>query len=444
MSNPTFNKENHALSYLEQATEDAGFIPNLSPDVKPREIKEVAIIGAGTMGGGIAMNFANAGIKVKLLEIKKEALERGLETIKQNYAISAKRGKLSEAQVEINLSLIEGTLRYKDISDCDLVIEAVFESIDIKKIVFKQLDESCKPGAILATNTSYLDVDKIAAVTKRPKDVIGLHFFSPANIMKLLEIVRATNTADDVLLTTLNIAKLIGKTPVVSGICWGFIGNRIFEPYGREATRLLLEGATPEQIDNVLTDFGYAMGFLSVIDLAGIDIGFFAREGIRDQLKHDPSYQAICDRLYKMGRYGQKTGRGIYKYEGRNRTNDPEVVDLSKRIANELGITQRKISNEEILQRTLFAMINEAAFILEEGVAYRPSDIDVVLTNGYGFPKQRGGLLHYADELGLDKVLTGIKNFHENLGEHGQNWFKPAPLLEKLVAEAKTFKDLTK
>lgn len=444
MSTPVSHAQESALSYLKQATLDAGVIPNLSADVKPREINEVAIIGAGTMGGGIAMNFANAGIKVKLLEIKKDALERGLQTIQKNYEISAKRGKLTEAQVETNLSFIEGTLRYEEIADCDLVIEAVFENIDIKKMVFKQLDEVCKPGAILATNTSYLNVDEIAAVTQRPKDIIGLHFFSPANIMKLLEIVRATDTADDVLLSTLEIAKRIGKTAVVSGICWGFIGNRIFEPYGREATRLLLEGATPEQIDGALTDYGYAMGFLSVIDLAGIDIGFFAREGIRDQLKHDPSYQAICDRLYKMGRYGQKTGRGIYKYEGRDRINDPEIVELSKRIANELGITQREISSKEILQRTLFAMINEAALILEEGVAYRPSDIDVVVTNGYGFPKQRGGLLHYADELGLDKVLSGIKGFHESLGEHGQHWFEPAPLIEKLVAEGKSFKDLTR
>ena len=433
------SSEARALDYLAFAKQEAGIIPNLSPNTQVRSINEVAIIGAGTMGGGIAMNFANAGIKVKLLEIKSDALERGLQMIRKNYEISAKKGKLSQQQVSENLALIEGTLSYDDLETVDLVIEAVFENIDIKKAVFKQLDASCKPGAILATNTSYLDVDEIAAVTSRPEDVIGLHFFSPANIMRLLEIVRAERTADDVLLTTLKTAQRIKKTAVVSGICWGFIGNRIFEPYGREACRLLLEGATPQQIDKALTDFGFAMGFLSVIDLAGIDIGFFAREGIRDQLSHDASYQVICDRLYDLGRYGQKTGRGIYIYEGRERINDPEVVELCQSIAKELNIPQREISDEEIIERTLYSMINEAAHILDESIAYRPGDIDVVLTNGYGFPKTRGGPMHYADEIGLDTVLDGIKKYQSELGEHGKYWFKPAPLLEKLVDEGKKF-----
>jgi 3-hydroxyacyl-CoA dehydrogenase len=430
-----------AQQHLFFAERAAGRIPGLDPKTPLRDIKTVGIIGAGTMGGGIAMNFANAGIKVKLLEIKGDALERGLKAIHNNYEISAKRGKFTQEQMDKSISLINGTLSYDDFSDVDLVIEAVFENIDIKKSVFKQLDSVCKPGAILATNTSYLDVDAIAAVTKRPQDVIGLHFFSPANVMKLLEIVRATKTANDVLLTVLKTAQRIKKTPVVSGICWGFIGNRMFEPYGREATRLVLEGATPTQVDTALTQFGCAMGFLSVIDLAGIDVGFFAREGIREQLNHDPSYQVICDKLNNLGRFGQKTGRGFYIYEGRNRLEDPEVIELSKSTAKELNISQRSITDEEIVERTIYSMINEGARILEEGVSYRSSDIDLVFTNGYGFPAFRGGPMQYADEVGLDAVLKGIKKYQRELGEHGKNWFEPAPLLEKLAAQGKSFKD---
>jgi 3-hydroxyacyl-CoA dehydrogenase len=430
-----------AQQHLFFAERAAGRIPDLDPKTPLRDIKTVGIIGAGTMGGGIAMNFANAGIKVKLLEIKGDALERGLKAIRNNYEISAKRGKLTQVQMEKSIGLINGTLAYDDFSDVDLVIEAVFENIDIKKSVFKQLDAVCKPGAILATNTSYLDVDAIAAVTSRPQDVIGLHFFSPANVMKLLEIVRATKTADDVLLTVLKTAQRIKKTPVVSGICWGFIGNRMFEPYGREATRLVLEGATPAQVDTALTQFGCAMGFLSVIDLAGIDVGFFAREGIREQLNHDPSYQIICDKLNNLGRFGQKSGRGFYIYEGRNRLDDPEVIELSQTTAKELNITQRSITDEEIIERTIYSMINEGARILEEGVAYRSSDIDLVFTNGYGFPAFRGGPMQYADEVGLDVVLTGMKRYQRELGEHGKNWFEPAALLETLAAQGKSFKD---
>jgi len=429
-----------AQQHLFFAERAAGRIPGLDPKMQLRDIKKVGIIGAGTMGGGIAMNFANAGIQVRLLEIKEEALERGLKAIRNNYDISAKRGKLSLAGVDANMALIEGTLSYDDLGDVDLVIEAVFENIEIKKNVFKKLDEVCKPGAILATNTSYLDVDAIAAVTQRPKDVIGLHFFSPANVMKLLEIVRATKTADDVLLTVLKTAQRIKKTPVVSGICWGFIGNRMFEPYGREATRLVLEGATPAQVDKALTDFGCAMGFLSVIDMAGIDVGFMAREGIREQLNHDPSYQVICDRLNNLGRFGQKTSRGFYIYEGRDRLDDPEVIELSQSIAKELNVEQRAIDDVEIVERTIYAMINEGARILEEGVSYRSSDIDLVFTNGYGFPAFRGGPMQYADEVGLDVVLAALKKYQHDLGDHGENWFKPASLLEKLASEGKTFK----
>jgi 3-hydroxyacyl-CoA dehydrogenase len=432
-----------AQQHLFFAERAAGRIPGLDPKMPIRDIKVVGIIGAGTMGGGIAMNFANAGIKVRLLEIKDEALQRGLAGIRKNYEISAKRGKMTLEQVEKNLSMIEGTLNYADLGDADLVIEAVFENIEIKKSVFKQLDEVCKPGAILATNTSYLDVDEIGAQTKRPEDVIGLHFFSPANVMRLLEIVRATKTADDVLLTVLKTAQRIKKTPVISGICWGFIGNRIFEPYGREAARLVLEGATANQVEKALTDFGWAMGFLSVIDLAGIDVGFMAREGIRDQLIHDPSYRVIEDHLHAMGRFGQKTNRGYFIYEGRDRIEDPEVSELSLKIAQKLNISQRTISDKEIVERCVFSMINEGAKILEEGISYRSSDIDLVFINGYGFPAHRGGPMQYADEIGLDTVLAALRKYQSELGEHGKNWFEPAPLLVKLAGEGKTFKSYT-
>lgn len=418
-----------------------GNIPGLDKSVAPRDIKTVGIIGAGTMGGGIAMNFANAGIPVVLLEVKQEFLDRGLANIRKNYEVSVKRGKLTEAQLETNMGLISGSLSYDDLADVDLVIEAVFENMNIKKEVFAKLDSVCKQGAILATNTSYLDVDEIAAQTKRPEDVIGLHFFSPANVMQLLEIVRATKTADDVLLTTLKTAQKIRKIPVISGICWGFIGNRMFEPYGRESTRMVLEGATPAQVDKALTDFGFAMGFLSVIDLAGIDVGFFAREGIREQLAHDPSYQVICDKLNNLGRFGQKTSRGFYIYEGRDRIEDPEVVELAQSTAKELNVAQRDISAEEVIERTMYSMINEGARILEEGVAYRSSDIDLVFLNGYGFPGHRGGPMQYADEVGLDKVLERIRFYQAELGEHGKNWFEPAPLLVKLAEAGQSFKD---
>ncbi len=429
-----------AQQHLFFAERAAGRIPGLDPKTQIRDIQTVGIIGAGTMGGGIAMNFANASIKVRLLEIKDEFLQRGLAGIRKNYEISAKRGKMTQEQVEQCMSMIEGTLDYSELGDADLVIEAVFERIDIKKEVFRKLDEVCKPGAILATNTSYLDVDEIAAQTKRPEDVIGLHFFSPANIMRLLEIVRATKTADDVLLTVLKTAQRIKKTPVVSGICWGFIGNRMFEPYGREAARVVLEGATSAQVEKALTDFGWAMGFLSVIDLAGIDVGFMSREGIREQLSHDPSYRVIEDKLHEMGRFGQKTGRGYFIYEGRDRLEDPEVTELSAKIAKELNITQREISDIEIVERCVFSMINEGAKILEEGVSYRSSDIDLVFINGYGFPAHRGGPMQYADEIGLDNVLAALKKYQSELGEHGKNWFEPAPLLVKLAEQGKTFK----
>ncbi|AYC32410.1 3-hydroxyacyl-CoA dehydrogenase [Pseudomonas cavernae] len=419
------------------AEREAGKIPGVDASTVLRPINKVAVIGAGTMGGGIAMNFANAGIPVTLLELKAEALDRGLTQIRQNYAISVKRGKLSEAQLEQRMTLLQGTVDYADLADADLVIEAVFENLEIKQNVFRILDRVCKPGAILASNTSTLDVDAIAAVTARPQDVIGLHFFSPANVMRLLEVVRAAKTAPDVLATTLKLARRIGKIPVVSGVCFGFIGNRMFEPYSREAHRLLLEGASPAQIDRVLTEHGLAMGMLAVQDLAGIDIGYLIHESRREVIGHDPSYCKLGDELYALGRYGQKTGAGFYRYEGRERLDDPTVTALAERVAGELGITRRDISDQEILERCLFSLINEGIQLLDEGIALRSSDIDLVYINGYGFPAHHGGPMHYAETLGLDNVLAGIRRYHDELGAYGELWLQPAPLLERLVAAGK-------
>jgi len=427
-----------ALRHLFFAEREAGKVPGIDASLPLRPIRKVAVIGAGTMGGGIAMNFANVGIPVVLLEQKREALDRGLAQIRKNYEISAKRGKLSQEQLEQRMALLLGTLDYADLADADLVIEAVFESMEVKRQVFATLDEVCKPGAILATNTSTLDVDQIAACTRRPQDVIGLHFFSPANVMRLLEVVRGKETALDVLATALKLGKQIGKLPVVSGVCYGFIGNRMLEPYAREAHRLLLEGATPAQIDRVLTDLGLAMGVLSMYDLVGIDVGYLIRTPLREVLARDPSYCRLADELYALGRYGQKSGRGMYIYEGRERQDDPEVLAMAERLAAELGIQRREIGDQEIHDRCLFMLINEGIQILDEGIALRAGDIDLVWTCGYGFPTWLGGPLHYAEQLGLERVLNGIRQYREQLGAYGELWLKPAPLLEQLVAAGKT------
>ena len=428
------SSQSEALRHVFFAEREVGKVPGVDASTPLRPIDKVAVIGAGTMGGGIAMNFANAGIPVMLLELKPEALDRGLTQIRNNYEISIKRGKLTQAQLDQRMALLTGTLEYADIADCDLVIEAVFESLPIKQQVFRTLDEVCKPGAILASNTSTLDVDAIAAVTRRPQDVIGLHFFSPANVMRLLEVVRGKATAPDVLATTLKVGKRIGKIPVVSGVCFGFIGNRMLEPYSREAHRLLLEGATPAQIDKVLTDLGLAMGVMAMHDLAGIDVSFLVRESRRAVIAHDPSYCKIADELYALGRYGQKNARGFYTYEGRDRQEAPEVLALAEKVAAGLNITRRPISEQEIHDRCLFMLINEGIQLLDEGIAERSSDIDLVWINGYGFPAWRGGPLHYAEQVGLDKVLGAIEHYREALGDYGQMWFQPAPLLQRLVA----------
>jgi len=429
-----------AQQHLFFAERAATKIPGIDKKTPLRKIEQVAIIGAGTMGGGIAMNFMNAGVPVKVLELKQEALDKGFGVIRKNYEISAKKGRLTEAQLEERMSLLSGTLSYADLGNADLIIEAVFENMDIKKKVFTSLDEVAKPGAILASNTSTLDVDEIASATKRPEDVIGLHFFSPANVMKLLEIVRGSKTADDVLMTSIKMAQLIRKVPVVSENQWGFIGNRILEPYGREGGRLMLEGASPAQIDKVLYDFGFAMGLPSVMDLAGIDVGYLTRQARKDELAIDPTYAAVSDRLYELGRYGQKTGRGAYIYKGREKIEDPEVMQISKELAEKHGVTQREISEQEILERTVYMLINEGAHVLGEGVTYRSSDIDVVYAYGYGFPGHRGGPMQYADEIGLDKVLAAIEKYRDELGDYGKLWFTPAPVLVELAAAGKTFK----
>ncbi|MBH3429966.1 3-hydroxyacyl-CoA dehydrogenase NAD-binding domain-containing protein [Pseudomonas alkylphenolica] len=427
-----------ALRYQFFARNEALKIPGIDRSTPLRDINQVAVIGAGTMGGGIAMNFINAGIAVTVLELSSQALDRGLAQIRQNYETSRKRGKISQAQLEQRMALLTGTLEYADLADADLVIEAVFENLGVKQNVFRTLDEVCKPGTILASNTSTLDVDQIAAVTRRPQDVVGLHFFSPANVMRLLEVVRGKAPAPDVLATTLKVARRIAKLPVVSGVCFGFIGNRMLEPYAREAHRLVLEGATPAQVDAVLTGLGLAMGVFAMYDLAGIDIGYQVRQARRDELAHDPSYFRLADELCTLGRHGQKTGRGFYHYQGRERLEDPGVVEIAERLAAELGIERRTISDQEIHDRCLFMLINEGVQLLDEGIALRSGDIDLVWTNGYGFPAWRGGPLHYAEQLGLDSVLRGIEHYRQALGAYGQQWLQPAPLLEHLVAHRHT------
>jgi len=404
-----------------------------------REIKTVAVIGAGTMGGGISMSFANAGFPVTIIETGKEALDRGMATIKKNYANTVSKGRLAQADMDKRMALLTPSLKLEDAKSADLVIEAVFERMDVKQELFKKLDAIAKPGAILATNTSTLDVDAIAAVTKRPQDVIGTHFFSPANVMRLLEVVRGKKTAKDVLATTMKVGKTIRKLPVVSGVCDGFIGNRMIEKYGQQSLFLLDEGASPTQVDKACKDWGLAMGPFTMGDMAGLDIGWEIR---KRRYKERPNfvYSKVGDRICEAGRYGQKTGKGWYKYEAGNRTPipDPEADAIIEAYRKEIGVKPRKISDAEIIERLIYALVNEAAYILEEGIALRASDIDMVYLTGYGFPAYRGGPMFYASTVGLDKVVAAIKRFQQ--GYQGSVW-KIAPLLEKLAAEGKTFSD---
>jgi 3-hydroxyacyl-CoA dehydrogenase len=391
------------------------------------------------MGGGIAMNFLNAGIAVKMIETKQEALDRGLATITKNYEDRVKKGKLKQDKMAERLGLLTATLSYDDIKDADLVIEAVFEDMGVKEAVFKQLDAVMKPGAILASNTSTLDLNKIASFTKRPQDVVGMHFFSPANVMKLLEVVRGKDTAKDVLATVMDVAKKIKKIAVLSGVCDGFIGNRMIEQYGRQAGFLLDEGCTPAQVDRAIEKFGWAMGPFRMGDLAGNDIGWAIRKR-RYQEQPDMRYSKTADLLCELGRFGQKTGAGWYDYKPGKRDAIPnkDVEAMIAKHRESLGIKPRKISDEEIVQRLNFALVNEAAHILEEGIASKASDIDMVYISGYGFPIYRGGPMNYADELGLFNVVQAMQRFATNPHDDAEFW-KPAPLLAKLAAEGKTF-----
>ncbi len=404
-----------------------------------REVKTVGVIGAGTMGVGITMNFINVGIPVALLETKQEALDRGLATIRKNYENSAKKGKVTPEQIAQRMALVTPTLSYDAFKDADLVIEAVFESMEVKEQVFKTLDEVCKPGAILASNTSALNLDQIALFTKRPQDVIGLHFFSPANVMRLLEVVRGAATAPDVLATSMALAKKIKKVAVVSGVCEGFIGNRILARYGQAANEALNAGAPPQQIDSALQKFGFAMGIFRVGDLAGLDIGYAGRKRRREA--NPAAYvPVVADRLVEAGRLGQKTGAGWYRYEAgkRDPIPDPVVDGIIDAFRQERGITARKVSDDEIIERCIFAMVNEGARILEEGIAQRASDIDIVYLNGYGFPAHRGGPMLYADVVGLPNVVRALRRMAAEPGADAGFW-QPAPLLVKLAEEGKTF-----
>ena len=431
--------ESAALRHIFAAERAASKIPDVGDDVKPRDVKSVAVIGAGTMGGGIAMNFLNAGIPVKMLEMKQEALDKGLATIRKNYEAQVKKGKLKQDKYEQRMALLSTTLDYADLKDADLIIEAVFEELGVKEQVFKKLDEVAKQGAILASNTSTLDVDKIAAFTKRPQDVVGMHFFSPANVMKLLEVVRGAKTAKDVLATVMAIAKKIKKTAVVSGVCDGFIGNRMIEQYSRQAGFLIEEGATPQQVDKAIEKFGFAMGPFRMGDLAGNDIGWAIRKR-RYQEKPDMKYSKTADLLCEMGRFGQKTGAGWYDYQPGKRDAIPSkaVEDMIEKHRKDQGITPRKISDQEIVERLVYSLVNEGAHILEDGIASKASDIDMVYLTGYGFPIWRGGPMKYADQMGLFNVAESMKRFAQNPRDDAAFW-QPAPMLAKLAAAGKTF-----
>ncbi|WP_088280560.1 3-hydroxyacyl-CoA dehydrogenase NAD-binding domain-containing protein [Ideonella sp. A 288] len=430
--------ESRALRHVFAAERAAAKIPGLPEGTQPRKIARVGVIGAGTMGGGITMNFLNAGIPVVLLEMKQEALDKGLGTIRRNYENSMKKGKLKPEQVEQRMALVTPTLSYDAFADVDLVIEAVFEDMGVKETVFRTLDGVCKPGAILASNTSYLDLNKIAEFTKRPADVIGLHFFSPANVMRLLEVVRGDKTAPDVLVTATTLAKTIKKIAVVSGVCDGFIGNRMLARYGAAAMGLINAGASPQQVDGALQKFGLAMGPFRMGDLAGLDIGWATRKRKAAEAGV-PFTPGVADKLCEAGRFGQKTGAGWYRYVPGARDPIPDEV-TEKLIAEHrasLGILPRKVSDEEVVQRCLFALVNEGARILEEGIAARASDLDIVYLNGYGHPLHRGGPMLYADTVGLPNVARALKKFAAEPGAD-PSW-QPAPLLVKLAEDGKSF-----
>jgi 3-hydroxyacyl-CoA dehydrogenase len=421
------------------AEREVAKIPDVGKETPVRSIRSAAIIGAGTMGGGIAMNFANASIPVRVLEVSREALDRGLAVVRRNYSATVERGRLSQADMDRRMGLIQGVASAEEIADADIVVEAVFEEMEVKTQVFALMDRVMKPDAILASNTSTLDIDAMAAATGRPGQVIGTHFFSPANVMRLLEIVRGTRTSPETIATTMELSKTIRKVGVLVGNCDGFVGNRMLAGYLREAEFLLEEGALPQQVDRVVYEFGLPMGPFAMGDMAGLDVGWRIRKGKAAGRPRAVRYSPLADRICEMGRFGQKTGAGWYRYEKGDRTPqpDPEVEALIKNTSKELGIPRRTISDDEMLKRCLYPLINEGARILEEGIALRASDIDIIYVYGYGFPPYRGGPMFWADTVGLDRVVADVAAFHK---EHGALW-EPAPLLARLAGEGKTFRN---
>ena len=435
-----FSDQSKALIHIFFAEREVSKIPDIPKDTPTIPVNSVAVVGAGTMGGGIAMVFANAGIPVLLSDADQASLDRGLATIQKNYSTSVKRGRFSQDFVDECLKLIKPTLNYEDFRNLDLVVEAVFENMALKKDVFARLDQVCREGAILASNTSTLDIDEIASATSRPQAVIGTHFFSPANVMRLLEIVRGRATGKDVIATCMQLSKKLGKVGVLVGNCRGFVGNRMFHQYGREAVFLVEEGATPQQVDQALFDFGMALGPLATGDLAGLDVGWRIRKEYRHLEKPGVRHPVVGDRVCELGRYGQKTGAGWYKYdENRKPSADPEMNEMVRRWAIEAGVAQREITPQEIVDRCIYALVNEGARILEDGIALRAGDIDVIYVNGYGFPAYRGGPMWYADTVGLKNVYARVCDFHRQFGE----LWEPAPLLKRLALEGGTFADFT-
>ncbi|MEJ8810385.1 3-hydroxyacyl-CoA dehydrogenase NAD-binding domain-containing protein [Variovorax ureilyticus] len=437
--------ESKAMRHLFFAERQAARIPGLPKDVELRPVRSVGVLGAGTMGGGIAMNFANAGIPTTLVDTTQEALDRGLGIIRRNYEATAAKGRMTTEQVEQRMGLIHGAIVDGALADCDLVIEAVFENMDLKKKVCARLGALCRPGAIIATNTSTLDVDVLAEATGRPADVVGMHFFSPANVMRLLEVVRGAKTAPEVLATVMQLARTIRKVAVVSGVCYGFIGNRMAEVYMREAEFLMMEGASPAQIDGAVEALGMAMGPCRMLDMAGIDVGAktVIEYGKTGGLPPDDSYRAVVRRMFELGRFGQKTGAGYYRYDGRKPVADPETARIAKELAAQHGIAQRSdIGAEEIVERLMYPLINEGARILEEGIAYRPGDIDMVWTAGYGFPDHQGGPIYLADTIGLPVIAERLAHYAKARGNAFGYW-TVSPLLASLAAQNKRLSDWT-
>jgi 3-hydroxyacyl-CoA dehydrogenase len=433
--------QREALIHMFFAEREVGKVPDVPKDTPTQAIERAGVIGCGTMGGGISMSFLNVGIPVTVLELEQEALDRGIGIIQRNYDIQVQRGRMTAEEVDTRMALLTGTTSYEDLGTADVVIEAVYENIDVKVETFKKIEAVAKPGAILASNTSGLDIDKMAAATSRPEAVIGLHFFSPANVMRLLEVVRGAETSKEVIATSMKLGKRLNKIAVLSGNAPGFIGNRLLGGYTRQAGEIILQGATPYQVDNVLLQFGMPMGPFQMNDLVGLDLGWRARKLSGMKPEDVPITARVADKLCELERFGQKTSRGFYIYPEGSRAGqaDPEVVKIVEETSAELGIDRRDIDDDEVLKRCLYPLINEGARVLEEGIAIRPCDIDIVYINGYGFPEVTGGPMFWADQQGLDNVLKDIKRFQEIYG--GDIW-KPAPLLEKLVAEGKTFASL--